>query len=174
MRRRLLDLCLLAYPRPRRERDRDYLRDLSLDLSETYGVRRQALSLVRGGLTERMQLWRRRRRTGRSTWRWRVVVAMILLPAAAFAASSLSGGGATGGVRVEADRFVCVGTGHLRSRAGPALTDGAGVCAETRSLVATRLRDGWECVPQRHTRDGVLTIAWRCSLGQTPGAWSAL
>jgi hypothetical protein len=35
MSRRLLDLCLLAYPRARRERDRAYLRDLALDLADT-------------------------------------------------------------------------------------------------------------------------------------------
>jgi hypothetical protein len=36
MSRRLLDLCLLAYPRARRERDRAYLRDLALDLAESH------------------------------------------------------------------------------------------------------------------------------------------
>jgi hypothetical protein len=54
MRRRLLDLCLLAYPRARRQRDRDYLRDLALDLAETQGLRRQAWSLLVGGLGERI------------------------------------------------------------------------------------------------------------------------
>ena len=55
MRRRLLELCLLAYPRARRDRDGDYLRDLALELAETYGLRRQVLSLLRGGLGARIE-----------------------------------------------------------------------------------------------------------------------
>jgi hypothetical protein len=166
MRRHLLDLCLLAYPRPRRDPDRRYLCDLALDLSETYGLRRQALSLLRGGLTERIEVWRRRRRTGRSAWSGRAVAASLLLAAAGVAAIGL-GGAAPGSERVEADRFVCVETEDRRS--------GAGACAQTKSLVGTRLRAGWDCTPPRHTRDsGVLTIAWRCSLGQESGAWNVL
>ena len=48
MRRRLLDLCLLAYPRASRQRDSDYLRDLALDLAERQGLARQAVSLLSG------------------------------------------------------------------------------------------------------------------------------
>jgi hypothetical protein len=94
------------------------------------------------------------------------VVACILLTAA-FAASNLSGGAAPAGLRVEADRFVCV-------EADQSLADGAAGCADVEGEVATRLRQEWECLPQRHTRDGWSRIAWRCSLGPAPDAWSAL
>lgn len=50
---RLLRWCLWAYPRRLRERDGDYLVDLSEELAGTGGRGRQALSLVRGGLAER-------------------------------------------------------------------------------------------------------------------------
>ena len=46
--RRLLELCLVAYPRARRERDREFLRDLALDLGGTHGLTRQAVSLAAG------------------------------------------------------------------------------------------------------------------------------
>jgi hypothetical protein len=54
MSRRLLDLCLLAHPRARRERDRVYLRDLALELAERDGLGRRALSLLRGRLRVRI------------------------------------------------------------------------------------------------------------------------
>jgi hypothetical protein len=57
--RRLLELCLVAYPRARRERDRDFLRDLALDLGGTNGFARQAASLLVGGLKERIESYRR-------------------------------------------------------------------------------------------------------------------
>jgi CubicO group peptidase (beta-lactamase class C family) len=60
MKSRLLRLCLLAYPGASRERDGGYLRDLALELAKTSGVRRQALSLIRGGLLERVRGVRRR------------------------------------------------------------------------------------------------------------------
>ena len=60
MRERWLARCLLAYPKARRERDGDYLLDLALELGETSGLRRQALSLLRGGLLERVRGVRRR------------------------------------------------------------------------------------------------------------------
>lgn len=74
MRRLLLTLCLRAYPPAGRERDRNYLLDLALELSETYGVRRQAMSLVRGGIGERLASRRLRRgagaRCGSGAWWW--------------------------------------------------------------------------------------------------------
>ena len=60
MKERLLRLCLLAYPRASRARDGGYLLDLALELSDASGVRRQALSLLRGGLRERVRGVRRR------------------------------------------------------------------------------------------------------------------
>ena len=59
MRRRVLALCVLAYPRSRRERDGDYLRDLALELAEGHGVRREVASLLRHGLVARFRLSRR-------------------------------------------------------------------------------------------------------------------
>jgi hypothetical protein len=70
MRRRLLDLCLLAYPRASRRRDRDYLRDLALELAERHGFARQAVSLLLGGARER---------TGRARrWSWRIGAASLV------------------------------------------------------------------------------------------------
>ena len=60
MRERWVAWCLLAYPKARRERDGGYLLDLALELGERSGVRRQALSLLRGGLLERVRAVRRR------------------------------------------------------------------------------------------------------------------
>ena len=62
MRRRLLELCLLAYPRAVRESDREHLRDLALDLAEQNGTTREAWGLLRGGIAARA----RRRRTRRT------------------------------------------------------------------------------------------------------------
>ena len=77
MSRRLLDLCLLAYPRARRDSDRAYLRDLALDLAEgSHGLARQALSLLLGGLSDRIQ-------AGRKTWIRRALVASCVLAALA-------------------------------------------------------------------------------------------
>lgn len=75
MTRRLLDLCLLAYPRPRRERDLAHLRDLALDLSDVHGVGWEALHLLRGGLAAR---WHDRHA---SRWRPRRVAAACVLAA---------------------------------------------------------------------------------------------
>lgn len=82
MSRRLLDLCLLAYPRARRERDREYLRDLALDLADRrHGLARQALSLLLGGFRARIEA----SRTGRAL----VVSCVLAVPA--LAASVLAG-----------------------------------------------------------------------------------
>jgi hypothetical protein len=164
MRRRLLDLCLLAYPSVRRGRDHDYLRDLALELAETYGLWRQAVSLLRGGLSERVE---RRRLSGgasRGIWMRRAVIGCFVAMAMAFAASGLSGIAAGGVERVEVDRLACVDEGHSRSKRDRHV-DAPGGCARTaKRLVATRLRGGWDCAMQRHTRDGQRAIAWRCTL----------
>ena len=139
MRRRLLEVCLLAYPRARRESDGDYLRDLALELADVHGVWRQALSLLRGGLSER------------TAWQKRFVIVGSALAVMAFVAIGVVGPGPAGGERVEADRFAC-------------LDDVPGGCAETKDLVAARLRGGWDCASQRITRDGQSVTAWRCDL----------
>jgi hypothetical protein len=65
MRRRLLHLCLLAYPRASRRLDGDYLRDLALELAEHQGFARQAGSFLIGGVRERGDCTRRGLSTGR-------------------------------------------------------------------------------------------------------------
>jgi hypothetical protein len=59
---RLLDLCLLAYPRQRRTRDGAHLHDLASELAASNGVAREAFGLLRGGLAARWGDRRRRRR----------------------------------------------------------------------------------------------------------------
>lgn len=122
---RLIDLCLLAYPRAVRASDRDHLRDLAVDLATVHGPAREALGLLRGGLAER---WRRRGATAR-------VLAGVA--AAAGLLVVLLGGVATaGGARVEDDRFACV----------------AGQCRATEAEVDARTRDGWTCDEGRDGR----------------------
>jgi hypothetical protein len=115
MRRRLLALCLLTYPRSRRSRDGDYLRDLALDLAERTGVLRQALSLVLGGLGERARGVRR----GPGLLAGSVVVALL----------------AVGGVAAADRGTVDV---EVQSCVGQA-------CATVEAWAAAHERDGWEC-----------------------------
>jgi hypothetical protein len=163
MRRRLLDLCVLAYPRGRRERDQDYVCDLALELSETYGLRRQAMSLVRGGLSERIERHPMRRGAVPPVWMRRLVVGCLVVAAMGFAASGLTGIAAGDGERVEAGRLVCVDTGHSRSKQGRD-ADGHGGCAQAERLVAARVRGGWDCAMRWRTRDGHRATEWRCTL----------
>lgn len=174
MRRRLLDLCLLAYPRARRERDHEYLRDLALELAETQGFLRQAPSLLRGGVRDRIEVRRRRRGAGPSVWLRRVIVAGFGLAALALAAAGLIGPAAGEGDRVELELLTCVHTDHPPSNRARTPVDGAGACAEERRLVAARMRSGWECATRRGTRDGQRAIAWRCALGRELVAWRTL
>ena len=162
MKRRLLDLCVLAYPRVRRGRDRDYMRDLALELGETYGLWRQAVSLVRGGLGERIARQRTRRGSSPSVFMRRVVIGCFVLAAVAFAASGLFAIGPPGVERAEADRFTCVDKARLKQ---PRHVDAASECAQTAErLVAARLREGWDCAVRRRARDGRHAIAWRCTV----------
>jgi hypothetical protein len=120
MNHRLLDLCLLAYPRKVRARDGDHLRELATDLAGDHGSLREALGLLRGGLAER----RRQSRTGRA-----LVAAgaatLLALTALTWTATAQSG-------RVEEDVFSC-----------------AGQCSEAEAEVASRVRDGWTCTERR-------------------------
>lgn len=115
MRRRVLDLGLLAYPRELRDRDGEHLRDLALDLADDHGTARELLGLVWGGLGER----------GRQIRRPRLVAAgaltAVVLAALTMTATATS-------ARVEEDRFACVGE-----------------CVETRAAIADRVEDGWTC-----------------------------
>jgi hypothetical protein len=91
MSRRLLELCLLAYPRARRERDRAYLRDVALDLAESHGLARQALSLLLGGLRDRIAASRKAGGVRVGTWIRRAVVASFVIAALGLAANELAG-----------------------------------------------------------------------------------
>ncbi len=53
MSRRVLELALLAYPRPTRQRDGEHLLDLAHELADTHGTAREVFGLLRGGLAER-------------------------------------------------------------------------------------------------------------------------
>ena len=61
MRRRLLEMTLLAYPRQVRRRDGDHLLGLALELADRHGAAREAFGLLRGGLAERSRRGRTRR-----------------------------------------------------------------------------------------------------------------
>lgn len=159
---RLLDLCLLAYPRARRERDRDYLRDLALDLAETQGMLRQAWSLLVGGIRERIEVRRRAPGAGLKGLVKRIVIACLALAALAFAATGLivSEGG-DGEAVSEVEHFVCHDTQEPSSKRHRAPSSG---CGETERFIAARERAGWDCRTQ-HARSGVRTSTWRCTEG---------
>lgn len=119
MRRRLLELGLLAYPREIRERDGEHLHELALDLADDHGTARELLGLVWGGLGERRRRLRRPRLVAAGVLS-AVVLAIVTMTATASSA------------RVEEDRFAC-----------------AGECAETRAEVTDRVDDGWTCSEDR-------------------------
>jgi hypothetical protein len=170
VKRRILDVCVLAYPRGRRDRDREYLRDLALELAGADGLRRQALSLLRGGLGERIELWRRGRSEAASAWMRRIVIIGAAFAATAFTASSLIGTAAGEGERVEQERLTCVGAAHPVSKrnGGP---NGRSGCAGAKAMAVARSREGWDCATRRQARGAQQVIAVRCSLGQEAGAW---
>ncbi|WP_205471796.1 hypothetical protein [Nocardioides sp. SYSU D00038] len=120
MRARLLDLCLLAYPRAVRERDGDHLRDLADELADDHGFGREAAGLLWAGLAER----RRRARTGRALV---ASVAAVLLVVSGLAWTAAAQGG-----RAEEDLLGC-----------------AGRCPEVEAEVAARVSDGWTCTERR-------------------------
>jgi hypothetical protein len=162
MRRRLLDLCLLAYPRARRKADRDYLRDLALDFAETQGLLRQAWSLLSGGLAERIEVRRRRPGVSLGGWVNRVVGASFVL--AAFAVAAHGPIVAEGGDS-EVERFVCQNAEDPPSKRNPGPTNGGTGCAGTQRLIAGRERAGWDCTTRKHTRSDAQTTSWRCTRG---------
>ncbi len=134
MSERWLARCLLAYPKAHRERDGGYLLDLALELGERSGPRRQALSLLRGGLLERLRGVRRG----------------AVLVAAVGAASLLVVGGVAvadeGSVEVEVQS--CAAT----SNAGDA-------CRAMDDWAADREGHGWRC--DRTTSRG--DVSWQCT-----------
>src|SRR5687767_483721 len=132
MRARLLDLCLLAYPRACRARDRDFLRDLALDLAETQGSLRQAWSLLGGGVRERIELRRRQPSAGPGLWVKCIVVASVVLAALAVTANGLIVSDRDG----EVEQFACQYTQEpAPKRDQPPTNRGAG-CGDTARLIA--------------------------------------
>jgi hypothetical protein len=172
MRRRLLGLCLLAYPRARRAVDRDYLRDLALDLAEAQGFLRQVWSLLGGGLRERIELRRRSSAAGLRRLVKRTVVASSVLVALTFAASGLivSGGGDGEGVS-EIERFACQYAEDEASQGRSAPVNGRSRCGETERLIAARARAGWECTTRRRVHAGGRMTTWRCTRASDVVAW---
>jgi hypothetical protein len=81
MSRRLVGLCLLAYPREVRARDGEHLRDLALELADDHGVLHEAFGLFRGGLRERWRLARPRRRAVFAVTGAAVALAVLSWPA---------------------------------------------------------------------------------------------
>jgi hypothetical protein len=162
MRARLLDLCLLAYPRARRASDRDFLRDLALDLAETQGLLRQAWSLLGGGLRERIELRRRRPGAGRGPWVRRIVVASLVLSVLAAMANGLTS--SERGAR-EVEQFACQYTREPPPRSAHLPTKRGAGCGDAARLVAARKRAGWDCATGRRARSNGLTTTWRCTRG---------
>jgi hypothetical protein len=167
MRERLLDLCLLAYPRARRAADHDFLRDLALDLAETQGLPRQAWSLLGGGLKERIELRRRRPPVGVGGWARRIVVGSSVLAALAIAATGLI---APAGVS-EVERLVCQYTEEPPSKRHGVPINRPRGCRETERLIAASERAGWDCTTRRQARSGGRTTTWRCTRASNVVAW---
>lgn len=167
MSRRLLDLCLLAYPRVRRERDRAYLRDLALDLAESDGLARQALSLLLGGLRERLETARKTGRVRVGRWMGRALVASFVLAALAIAANGLVGTMDSDAERIqEVEQFACLHVDYSPARRDELDSD-ARECADTIRLVASRERDGWDCKTRRRALPRHYTISWECTRGSS-------
>jgi hypothetical protein len=163
MTRHLLELCLLAYPRASRERDREYLRDLALELAESDGFGRQAASLVLGGLKDRFAA-RRRGRAAVGAWAKRALAACLVLGAVAIAANAVTGmpGGRTSR---EVEKYACADVGDRPAR---------GECADARALAAARERDGWDCATRGRTSADRREVAWECSRASSAFSWLSL
>jgi hypothetical protein len=130
--RRLLDLCVLAYPRARRDRDRAYLRDLALDLAERDGVARQAVSLLLGGLRDRIEAGRKPEGVGVGTWIRRALVASFVLAALALSANGLIGTTGSPGERVdEVEQVACEQVDRSPSKEAGLDGDASGCAPET-------------------------------------------
>lgn len=83
MRMKLLDLCLLAYSRARRERDGELLRSLAAELADEHGIAREAWGLLRGGVRARLAdrtHFRVSRSYGRAPSAKRVLFNLVLVP----------------------------------------------------------------------------------------------
>jgi hypothetical protein len=153
----------------------DCLRDLALDLGGTHGFKRQAMSLLVGGLKERIEGYRRRGSAPVRTWARRAAVACLALTALMVAASKLTGiGGGDAGSVHEVEEYACVYAESSRSGRAELRSSNAGGCAETRRLVAAREREGWDCRSRRRSGAGRHSTTWKCTRGSTAVAWLPL
>ncbi|MGL5857478.1 MAG: hypothetical protein ACRC35_03550 [Angustibacter sp.] len=139
MSRRLLNLCVWAYPRDCRRSDGAFVRDLALELAEHHGVVGQAVSLLYGGFRERL------RHRGR---RWRLA-ATVSVAVTVVAGSAAMLAGPFGG---EVEVYSCA-TRDLGD---------AGGCAEVERLAAARERQGWDCATRRRVIDGRRFVDLEC------------
>jgi hypothetical protein len=160
VKRRLLDLCLLAYPRVSLERDREYLRDLALDLAPTQGLLRQAWSLVGGGLRERIETTRRQR--GAGAWARRAGIGSLAVAALFAGVSLFATDQGSAEKRHEVEVLACV-TDEVNSRA----------CADVNAATARRAQAGWDCTTRRRAHGGQLEVASTCTRGSELVAWRA-
>lgn len=133
---RVLDLCLLAYPRARRRRDGAYLRDLALDLATVQGTPRQALSLLRGGLRARLSS-----RVG-------VVAA-----------------GASVALGLAVVVAVLVGPSESQVEARSCEVAAAGGCEELARISDSFERRGWECVATERVVERRRVVDLECRTG---------
>ena len=147
MRRRLIALCVLAYPRSCRRAEGEFLRDLTLDFAETNGFGRQLGSLVRGGFAERIRL-RRPRTLAHSPRRMLTRAVAVAAGVAAIVAALALFGSADTDVEVHS----CVETRSSSDHG----------CADVRRLAADKERDGWECTARRQTVEARLMVDIEC------------
>ena len=170
MRRRLLEICLLVYPPSLRERDREYLRDMALDLADAHGLARQAASLLSGGLKARIEVYRRRSGADIGTWVRRAALASFAFTA--FAVAVIAAGD-DGTVR-EREEYACAYAADLPSGRDGLRFPAASGCAKTRRLVAAREQEGWSCTTRRSTGVDRRSTTWECTRGSEAVAWLSL
>lgn len=152
MSRRIIELCLLAYPRTQRRRDGAYLRDLADELAETNGVVREAWSLLATGLSARAR--------GLSTSRRAVPLAIAGAVAAAAVVAAVA---VIGSTDTEVQVHSCVEPASSSAGAG-ASTAGTAPCTRLVILGRTMERDGWDCESQDSIVDGRRLLDLRCRL----------
>lgn len=156
MSRRLLGLCVLAYPRARRQVDGTYVRHLALELADNHGVARQAVSLLFGGLRERIEL---DRSSGAGSMIRTIAVASVALAAVATVGGIALAGSSD---REEVGAHSCVET--VASFVATRAVDGD-VCAEIERLAAVKERQGWDCTSRQRVSDGRRLIDLQCRIG---------
>lgn len=157
MSRRLLGLCVLAYPRVRRQLDGPYLRDLALELAGNHGIVRQAVSLLCGGVRERIEL---RRSSGAGSMTRVIATSVALAAVATVLAITLAG---SSDHQVEAHS--CVESVVMASGLETREPKGDQGCAWVQRLMAAMERRGWDCGSRRQVIDGESLVDLECRTG---------